>query len=79
MSVLDVYHGKVFCGIFSKDGKSFITASQDRQIRLYKSDDDSYKLFKTISARDIGWSIIDVAISPDQSQFVYSTWSSSCI
>ncbi|XP_971729.2 DDB1- and CUL4-associated factor 11 [Tribolium castaneum] len=77
MSVLSFYNGKVFCGIFSKDGKMFITASQDRQIRLYKSDDASYKLFNTLSARDIGWSIIDVAISPDQNQFVYSTWSSS--
>lgn len=30
MSDLDKYSGKVFCGIFSKDGKYFITASQGR-------------------------------------------------
>ncbi|XP_063920557.1 DDB1- and CUL4-associated factor 11 isoform X2 [Zophobas morio] len=77
MSVLDIYNGKAFCGIFSKDGKTLITAAQDRQIRLYKSDDSSYKLFNSLSARDIGWSIIDVAISPDQNHFLYSTWSSS--
>jgi hypothetical protein len=28
MSILDIYNGKVFCGIFSKDGRTFITASQ---------------------------------------------------
>ncbi|KAH0812047.1 hypothetical protein GEV33_010747 [Tenebrio molitor] len=49
----------------------------DRQIRLYKSDDASYKLYNTLNARDIGWSIIDIAVSPDQNQFLYSTWSSS--
>lgn len=50
----------------------------DRQIRLYKSNDNGYKLINSIHARDVGWSIIDVAFSPDQQHFVYSTWSSSC-
>ncbi|KAB0793266.1 hypothetical protein PPYR_12886 [Photinus pyralis] len=77
MTVLDRYAGKAFCGIYSKDGEYFITASQDRQIRLYKSGDNSYKCTNSFFARDVGWSIIDVAFSPDREHFVYSTWSSS--
>ncbi|XP_030766143.1 DDB1- and CUL4-associated factor 11 isoform X2 [Sitophilus oryzae] len=68
---------KIFCGIFSGDGNTFLTASQDRNIKLYDVKSSSYELYKTIRARDVGWSIIDVAFSPDGSNFVYSTWSSS--
>lgn len=50
----------------------------DRQIRLYQSGDGSYKFLNKINARDIGWSIIDVAFSPDQESFVYSSWSTAC-
>ncbi|XP_060534668.1 DDB1- and CUL4-associated factor 11 isoform X2 [Cylas formicarius] len=75
--VLEGSTGKVFCGIFTKDGNSFLTASQDRYIRLYNSENTSYKMYKRIRARDVGWSIIDVAFSPDSESFVYSTWSSS--
>ncbi|XP_025835140.1 DDB1- and CUL4-associated factor 11 isoform X2 [Agrilus planipennis] len=77
MKTLEAYAGKAFCGTFSKNGNHFITASQDRQIRVYKSDDEYYKLVNNIYARDVGWSIIDVGFSPDQEHFVYSTWSSS--
>lgn len=77
MTILETYPGKAFCGIYSKDGKHFITASQDRQIRLYKCCEPAYKLVNSIYARDVGWSIIDVAFSPDHEHFVYSTWSSS--
>lgn len=93
---LDNTSGKVFCGIFSPDGNTFLTASQgnhtnflqfhykkkigfsDRHIKLYNSKDCSYKMVKNVKARDVGWSIIDVAFNPDGDQFVYSTWSSSC-
>lgn len=77
MAILDCYGGKAFCGIYSKDGEYFITTSQDRQIRLYKSGGSSYKRLNSFYARDVGWSIIDVAFSPDREHFVYSTWSSS--
>ncbi|ERL90715.1 DDB1- and CUL4-associated factor 11 [Dendroctonus ponderosae] len=69
--------GKVFCGIFSADGNTFLTASQDRYIRIYDSRDCTYKMLKSIKARDVGWSLIDVAFSPDGEQCVYSTWSTN--
>ncbi|KRT85038.1 WD40 domain-containing protein [Oryctes borbonicus] len=77
MEKLDKHDGKVFCGTFSREGNYFITASQDQQIRIYKSDRGVYKLLKTIHARDVGWSIIDVAFSLNQEHFVYSTWSTA--
>ncbi|KAI4469449.1 ddb1- and cul4-associated factor 11 [Holotrichia oblita] len=77
MERLDKHDGKVFCGTFSKEGNYFITASQDQKIRIYRSDRGVYKLLRTIHARDVGWSIIDVAFSPDQEHFVYSTWSTA--
>ncbi|KAL1518063.1 hypothetical protein ABEB36_001744 [Hypothenemus hampei] len=77
VTVLDNNAGKLFCGVFSPDGNTYMTASQDRHIRLYDSRDISYKMIKSVRARDMGWSIIDVAFSPDGENFVYSTWSSS--
>lgn len=49
----------------------------DRQIRLYQSGNGFYTFFNKINARDVGWSVIDVAFSPDQQSFVYSSWSTS--
>ncbi|XP_017779028.1 PREDICTED: DDB1- and CUL4-associated factor 11 [Nicrophorus vespilloides] len=77
MEKMDTYRDKVFCGQFSKDGKYFITAAQDKQIRVYKTDGGKYTLFREFQARDIGWSIIDVAFSPNGEEFVYSTWSTT--
>ncbi|KAF7274074.1 hypothetical protein GWI33_013236 [Rhynchophorus ferrugineus] len=36
--------GKMFCGIFSDDGNTFLTASQDRSIKLYNSSNSSYEI-----------------------------------
>lgn len=49
----------------------------DRQIRVYRTENGKFKLLNSIQARDVGWSVIDVAFSPDCSCFVYSSWSTS--
>ncbi|KJE95810.1 LEC14B protein [Capsaspora owczarzaki ATCC 30864] len=72
---VDEYMSKVFCGQYSDDGTVLVTAAQDSRIRMY--DTNSYTVYREISARDMGWSIIDVAFSPDQKFVIYSTWSSS--
>lgn len=69
------YNGKVFCGSYSKDGRFFLTASQDKFLRLYRTHDGDFVEFKTIPARDVGWSILDTAFSPDGNYIVYSSWS----
>ncbi|UJR15739.1 hypothetical protein I4U23_002674 [Adineta vaga] len=68
-----------FCGQFSDDGQRFISACQDNSIRLY--DTSSSKTFVQLSeieAIEVGWSILDTALSPDRAQIAYSTWS-DCI
>jgi hypothetical protein len=44
-------------------------------IRLYDATNSSYKLVNELSAKDVSWSILDVAFSPDGEYFAYSTWS----
>eukprot|EP00455_Lapot_gusevi_P044322 TRINITY_DN5521_c0_g1_i3.p1 TRINITY_DN5521_c0_g1~~TRINITY_DN5521_c0_g1_i3.p1 ORF type:complete len:341 (+),score=72.29 TRINITY_DN5521_c0_g1_i3:33-1025(+) len=60
-------------GKFSQDGSVFCAASQDGAIHLV--DSTSWKTIKSIEARDVGWSIIDIDYSPDQRFVIYSSWS----
>ncbi|XP_033223372.1 DDB1- and CUL4-associated factor 11 isoform X2 [Belonocnema kinseyi] len=69
------YNSKAFCGSYSTDGKFFLTACQDRFLRLYRTHNGEFTEFKKISARDVGWSILDTAFSPDGNYIVYSSWS----
>ncbi|ESO89788.1 hypothetical protein LOTGIDRAFT_124623, partial [Lottia gigantea] len=70
------YHQKAFCGTYSKDGSIFLSAAQDQNLRVYKTD-KSFKLYKSIRARDVGWSVLDTAFSPDGNYVIYSSWSDS--
>lgn len=72
------YHHKVFCGQFSQQGDIFLSACQDQNIRIYDTMDSKFELKKTIRARDVGWSVLDVAFSPDSNYLIYSSWS-DCI
>lgn len=47
----------------------------DKYLRLYKTDNGEFTEIKKISARDVGWSILDTAFSPDGNYIVYSSWS----
>ncbi|CAH0547742.1 unnamed protein product [Brassicogethes aeneus] len=77
VSIIDNTVGRMFCGIYSSDGKYLLTACQDRYIRLYCAEDGSYRQLKSLRAQDFGWSIIDVAFSPDRNNFVYTSWSNA--
>ncbi|XP_011264548.1 DDB1- and CUL4-associated factor 11 isoform X2 [Camponotus floridanus] len=71
------YNSKVFCGLYSKDGKFFITATQDKRLQMYHTCGDRIDLYKEIQACDVGWSILDIAFSPDGRHIAYSSWSES--
>jgi len=64
-----VYRSRIFCGKYSKSGELFMSASQDRCVRLYKT--DTKKQIKEIQARNIGWSIIDTDYSSDQRWLIF--------
>uniref|UniRef100_A0A8C1X615 DDB1- and CUL4-associated factor 11 n=1 Tax=Cyprinus carpio TaxID=7962 RepID=A0A8C1X615_CYPCA len=71
----DTYQQKVFCGVYSDEGNMFLSACQDQNIRLYDTSRGRFTLKKTVKARDVGWSILDVCFTPDASCVLYSSWS----
>ncbi|KAL5022785.1 hypothetical protein ScPMuIL_001940 [Solemya velum] len=71
------YHHKAFCGTYSKDGNTFLTAAQDQVIRFYHTSQEEFNIYKSIRARDVGWSVLDTAFSPDGNFVAYSSWSDS--
>ncbi|XP_053218783.1 DDB1- and CUL4-associated factor 11 isoform X2 [Podarcis raffonei] len=75
LSFTDSYSQKAFCGIYSRDGKLFMSACQDQTIRLYDCTYGGFRKFRSIKARDVGWSVLDVAFTPDGAHFLYSSWS----
>uniref|UniRef100_A0A8C6X833 DDB1 and CUL4 associated factor 11 n=1 Tax=Naja naja TaxID=35670 RepID=A0A8C6X833_NAJNA len=75
LTVKDTYSQKAFCGIYSHDGQIFMSACQDQRIRLYDCTYGAFRNFRSIRARDIGWSVLDIAFTPDRAHFLYSSWS----
>ncbi|XP_064331499.1 LOW QUALITY PROTEIN: DDB1- and CUL4-associated factor 11 [Phalacrocorax carbo] len=73
----DSYPKKAFCGVFSDDGSVFVSASQDQTLRFYESrpGGEGLRLFRASRARDVGWSVLDVAFTPDGAHCLYSSWS----
>eukprot|EP00058_Branchiostoma_floridae_P019127 XP_002604616.1 hypothetical protein BRAFLDRAFT_92850 [Branchiostoma floridae] len=47
----------------------------DDHIRLYNTSHGSFTETRCITARDVGWSVLDTAFSPDGTCVIYSSWS----
>ncbi|CAH1269756.1 DCAF11 [Branchiostoma lanceolatum] len=75
MQTMAQYRHKAFCGQYSLDGSVFLSACQDQNIRLYNVANGKFQEFRTIRARDVGWSVLDTAFSPDGCYLIYSSWS----
>uniref|UniRef100_A0A6Q2XFG2 DDB1- and CUL4-associated factor 11 n=1 Tax=Esox lucius TaxID=8010 RepID=A0A6Q2XFG2_ESOLU len=71
----DTYQQKAFCGVYSDDGNMFLSACQDQNIRLYDTSRGRFNLKRTVKARDVGWSVLDVCFTPDSQNVLYSSWS----
>ncbi|EFN75754.1 WD repeat-containing protein 23 [Harpegnathos saltator] len=52
-----------------------ITKYNNSWLRVYNTHNGKFTQLKSIPARDVGWSILDTAFSPDGSTIVYSSWS----
>nr|XP_047912590.1 uncharacterized protein LOC125181710 [Anser cygnoides] len=50
-------------------------AAADQTLRVYTCRGRALRLLRSARGRDVGWSILDVAFSPDASQCLYSSWS----
>ncbi|XP_053117960.1 DDB1- and CUL4-associated factor 11 isoform X2 [Hemicordylus capensis] len=75
LAFTDSYSQKAFCGIYCRDGQLFMSACQDQTIHLYDCAYGAFRKFRSIKARDVGWSVLDVAFMPDGAHFLYSSWS----
>jgi WD repeat-containing protein 23 len=75
----------IFCGQFSQSGRVFYSAVRDCTINVFNTTDIEAAVarrsmteypqpIREIRARDVGWSIIDVALSPDEQFLLYSSW-----
>lgn len=74
-NIVDQHSHKVFCGKYCGPGDNmFMTASQDCKIRLYNTNNGHFSKTRTITARDVGWSVLDVAVSRAGDALVYSSW-----
>ncbi|XP_060921016.1 DDB1- and CUL4-associated factor 11 [Labrus mixtus] len=71
----DTYQQKAFCGVYSEEGNMFLSACQDQNIRLYDTTKGRFHLRRTVKARDVGWSVLDVCFTPDTQHVLYSSWS----
>eukprot|EP00094_Tigriopus_californicus_P011468 TCALIF_11073-PA protein Name:"Similar to DCAF11 DDB1- and CUL4-associated factor 11 (Pongo abelii)" AED:0.19 eAED:0.19 QI:0/0/0/0.66/1/1/6/0/587 len=72
--ILDKYDQKVFCGTYSTDGQLFMSACQDQMIRIYNTQGRDFVPYRLIRARNVGWSVLDTALSPDGRHLIYSSW-----
>ena len=68
------HSSKLFCGSFSTNGDIFMSACQDSMIRLYDTSSGQFRLMKGVHARNVGWSVLDVALSPDSRHLIYTSW-----
>lgn len=66
---------KVFCGTFNSKGDRFATGSQDQIVRIFDSSTSNYTHVNHINARHVSWCLLDIAFSPCDQFFAYSTWS----
>ena len=79
------FDSNAFCAQFSRDGLTYMVATQDHTVHLYHTHASSslhssarrspVRPFKQIRCRHVGWSIIDCDYSPDSKSVIYSTWS----
>mmetsp|Transcript_18241 Transcript_18241/g.30427 ORF Transcript_18241/g.30427 Transcript_18241/m.30427 type:complete len:385 (+) Transcript_18241:47-1201(+) len=68
------FGGSLFTGKFSQDGTLFLSGCQDEYIRVFDTS-TKFRLTKQIHALHIGWSIIDIDLSPSGETAIYSSWS----
>ena len=73
------FRRRVFSGVFTPDGKYFVTSTQDFTIRVFDGnrielDRDEPPAVKKFYIPDCGWAILDVAIAPDGTRGAASSW-----
>ncbi|XP_077646026.1 DDB1- and CUL4-associated factor 11 [Lonchura striata] len=75
-AALEPHPQKVFCAVFADRGRRLLTACQDHFLRLFEVSGAGLRLLRATRGRQVGWSILDVALGPEGRQALYCSWSS---
>nr|XP_041568787.1 DDB1- and CUL4-associated factor 11 [Taeniopygia guttata] len=75
-AALEPHPQKVFCAVFADRGRRLLTACQDHFLRLFEVSGAGLRLLRATRGRQVGWSILDVALGPDGRQALYCSWAS---
>lgn len=69
-------HGVAEFGVYIFGTSNFsLLRDKDQNIRLYDTTRGRFHLRRTVKARDVGWSVLDVCFTPDAHHVLYSSWS----
>lgn len=69
-------HGVAEFGVYIFGTSNFsLLLDKDQNIRLYDTTRGRFHLRRTVKARDVGWSVLDVCFTPDAHHVLYSSWS----
>lgn len=50
----------------------------DKWLYIYQTHNGNFILYNRMLAHDVGWSVLDIAFSPDGKHFAYSSWADCC-
>uniref|UniRef100_A0A8C9ZVK1 Ddb1 and cul4 associated factor 11 n=1 Tax=Sander lucioperca TaxID=283035 RepID=A0A8C9ZVK1_SANLU len=53
----------------------YFSTNYQKNVRLYDTTRGRFHLRRTVKARDVGWSVLDVCFTPDAQNVLYSSWS----
>ena len=75
MTVVDRMQSRAYIGRFTNDGDIFVAGYQnERRIRMYDVN-NNWKVVKDVHARNLRWTITDIALSSDQNYLLYASFS----
>jgi WD repeat-containing protein 23 len=66
---------RVYGGFFSPDGTLFCSSEQDDAVNIFQTDGclNSWKRIKSISCRNVNWTVTDMNLSPNQSLLAFTS------
>lgn len=73
MNIVDRMQSRAYIGRFTSDGDLFVAGFQnERRIRMYDVH-NNWKVVKDVHARNLRWTITDIALSSDQNYLLYAS------
>lgn len=72
--VVDSMQSRAYIGRFTPDGDLFVAAFQgERRIKLYDVSSGAWSVVKDVHARNLRWTVTDIALSSDSGYLLYAS------